>query len=418
MLRLPSALLLLGLLNAQAQEGKPELDLKSLEPGILKLQTAAKKAIQDGTGNLDTQNVHWVFAFSTGHYKSDPLGAQAAREVATQLVQNLGVTGDRVTARAWEMQIWEHKPTTDLTRTLQGNTAEERTALQNLWPTTPQQESVGGHDTEQAIVSLTQEFQNDAGTLIFLVTNTAASIGAAGQKVLGLNAPDYLTALENWNRVDSTRDGATVTINYIVKTPERNITGSLDVILVAPRTFVGPALPEGKNREVLRQEKASEPVKPAESKPFPVALLLVPLLLGIAYLLYRTFAGGGSRGGWVLEVEGQRFDLAGIPVQKVVVALAGTGVSSEDGTHVVNVPQAPAEKFAEIIRVPNGIKIRSTSENFELKEIDGKVATRDLVLPFKPDLPDHSAVFAGEVRSSSGIPRHIERTLQIRLVKE
>lgn len=412
------AVLTMCMLTAQAQEGKPELDIQSLKPGIEKMQETIKKTVQESGGNLDTQNIHWVFAFSTGHYKADPLGAQAAREVANQLVQNLGVTGDRVTSRAWEMQLWDHKTSSERTRTLKGNTPEERLALQNLWPTTPQQGSEGGHDTELTIVELAREFQNETGTLLFLITNTAASIGTSGQKVLGLNAPEYQSTLENWNRVETTRDGATATLPYVVKTPERNITGSLDVILVAPRNFIGTSLPEGKTRDALRAEIAAVPQKKTESKPFPVGLILIPLALGGLYLLFRVFSGGSGRGGWVLEVEGQRFDLSGIPNQKTIVALAGPGVSSEDGGSVVNIPQAPNEKFAELVKVSNGIKIRSLSESFELKEVDGKVALREPTLLFKADLPDHSLVFGGEVRSGSGVPRNIEKTLQIRLVKE
>ncbi|MFC6804023.1 hypothetical protein ACFQDE_21670 [Deinococcus caeni] len=103
-----------------------------------------QEAVTTAGGDLERSQVNWVIAFSTGHYKADPLGAQAARELATQFVQRAAVQGDQVTARAWEMDIWEYRNPSGLTQII-GNDAQadlERTA--KLWPTTPAVGSVGG----------------------------------------------------------------------------------------------------------------------------------------------------------------------------------------------------------------------------------------------------------------------------------
>lgn len=95
--------------EAQTRQGKAELVRSSLEPSVARLVSSVTDAVKDAGGDLERSNAHFVVAFSTGHYKADPLGAQAARELATQFVQKVTVPGDRVTARAWELQPWAYR---------------------------------------------------------------------------------------------------------------------------------------------------------------------------------------------------------------------------------------------------------------------------------------------------------------------
>ena len=81
-----------------AQEGQLKLEPKSLEAGEAQLAQVIQDGVRRAGGNLETQSVHFVFAFKTGFFKDDPIRADAVREVASSLVKNLAVAGDRVTA--------------------------------------------------------------------------------------------------------------------------------------------------------------------------------------------------------------------------------------------------------------------------------------------------------------------------------
>ncbi|WP_188905181.1 hypothetical protein [Deinococcus aerophilus] len=86
--------------HAQTSAGKAELARESLEPSVDRLIQVVSGAVSEAGGDLARSQAPWVMAFSTGHYKADPLGAQAARELASQFVARQAVTGDQVTARA------------------------------------------------------------------------------------------------------------------------------------------------------------------------------------------------------------------------------------------------------------------------------------------------------------------------------
>ena len=199
-------LLLPGAAQAQGVKGKTELDRASLKPGIDRLLSSVNQAVTVAGGDLERQNAHWVLAFSTGHFKSDPLGAQAAREVASQFVARQAVSGDRVTARAWELQPWTFRDASGLTQPIGSDIQGDKSGVDRLWPTTPAVGSLGGHDTERAAVAFTREFANLPDTVLILLTNTAASVGASGSKLLGTNAPEYQDMLQKWMRVAGSQD--------------------------------------------------------------------------------------------------------------------------------------------------------------------------------------------------------------------
>lgn len=417
---LPPLVLLAATAHAQDPQGKAELDRASLEPSVQKLGATVRRAVRQAGGDLERQNVRWVLAFSTGHYKSDPLGAQAAREFASGFVNANAVQGDQVTARAWELNVWPHKGEAESTLTIGADARADKARAANLWPTTPAVGSLGGHDTERAAVNLVRSFTRDPGTVLILVTNTAASVGAPGGRLLGTNAPEYQALLRGWTRLggDATRDGATLTVPYVVKTPGGNLGGELETVVFVPRTFAGAQMGTPGRAERLAQENnAPTPARSGNRGGAGVLLGLLGLAVvgGLIYAASRRLGGRGGRA--TLRVEGQSFQLADFPNNRVVCVLAGPGFRAEDDTPVVAVPGAPNEKFAELTRVGNDVRVRGTSETFELREVDGHVVTGATTLRLRPEVPDHALEFTGEVRAASGVPRPVTKTVNLTLTQ-
>jgi len=402
-----------GSVLAQQSSGKSELSRPSLEAGTQQLVTLVKKAIKQSGGDLERSNANWVFAFSTGHYKSDPLGAQAAREIATQFVNRVAVTGDSVTARAWELAPWSERDSSLLTLKLGSDLIADKARVSALWPTSSAVGSAGGHDTERAAASFTQEFQNDAGSVLILLTNTAASVGAPGEKLLGQNAPEYQEALTRWNRVAGTQDGASLDLPYVVKAPSGDVQGQLQAVVFVPKTFTAAALSQSRTALLGSQQNAAAPAAGPRLNPLPFIILLVLIALG--FVVWRLLGGKGSGGGSAtLRVGDQSFALRDLPQGRPFCVIAGPGYQSESQTPVVPVPGLPAESVAELSRQGREIKVRGTSETIRLSSVGGKVVAGDTVtLRLKPDQPDQPLEFSGEVRSSSGVPREVNKTVNV-----
>ncbi|PTA68625.1 hypothetical protein C8263_07295 [Deinococcus arcticus] len=402
---------LLSAASAQATKGKTELDRSSLTAGVDRLVGTVQEAVTASGGDLERQQAHWVFAFSTGHYKADPLGAQAAREVATQFVQRMAVTGDQVTARAWEMTTWEYRNPTALTLKLGNDLAADKARVTNLWPTTPAVGSAGGHDTEQAAVELTQVFANDAGTVLILLTNTAASVGAGGSKLLGTNAPAYQGLLDRWTRVDGTQDGATLNLPYVVTSPNGDVQGQMQAVVFVPKTFTSAQL-TASTRSVQLQDKAA--AKPSGQKGASVVPLLALLVLGGAgFAAWKLFAsGGGGRGS--VRIAETTFALRDLPKGKPFCVLAGPGYSGEDDIAVVPVQGFPSARIADISWDGKALKVRGVHDDVKLNSVSGRVVASDsATLPLRLDEPDMPLEFSGEVSGAGGVPRTINKTVNV-----
>ena len=97
----------------------PDADIEKLDAlaASTKRSRAAtiREAVKGAGGDLESQGVNLVLAFKTGYFKDDPLRASAARGVATALVQDLLVAGDRVAVRAYEFGLWDFQPTDRVT---------------------------------------------------------------------------------------------------------------------------------------------------------------------------------------------------------------------------------------------------------------------------------------------------------------
>lgn len=396
---------------AQTRQGKAELVRSSIEPSVSKLIQLVKDNVTASGGKFEQSNAHFAVAFSTGHYKADPLGAQAARELATQFVQNVAVPGDRVTSRAWELASWTYRDPASSTLQVGNDRADALSRISALWPTTPAVGSLGGHDTERAAVEFTEEFNNDAGTLLLLVTNTAASVGVPGEKLLGANAPEYQKVLGRWNRVSGTQDGATLNIPYVVSNPAGDREGQLQVVLFVPKTFAGVPLASSTRTQLLSAKATSTPAKTG-------GMNFAPLLLGVLALgggaAAWKFLGGSKGGASSVRIGDQTFSLRDLPASRAFCVVAGTGYVSEGDVAVVPVPGLPPERIAEIMRMGKELRVRGLHEDVRLSSVGGRVVVGDQAnVPLRPEEPDVPLEFSGEVRGPGGVPREVTRTVNV-----
>lgn len=394
-------------------QGKPELDRSSINVSADKLVSTVQQAIKDSGGDLERQSAQFVLAFSTGHYKTDPLGAQAARELATQFVNKLAVSGDQVTARTWELGLWPYRNDQSATVRIGSDMAADKLRAADLWPTTPAVGSVGGHDTERTAVELGQQFPNTAGTVLILLTNSAASVGNIGSKLMGTNAPEYQTFLSHWNRVGGTQDGATLGLPYVVKSPSGNVQGDMEAVVFVPKTFTAAALSAPTRAERRKQVTAPSAAPASRGSAFPLVLIGLIVLGGLGFLLSRVLrGGGGSRS--TLRVGDQTFSLSDAPQNRPFCVIVGPGYVSEDDVPTVPIQGFPAERVAELSRKGKDVQVRGASENVRLVSVAGRVLSDNAAtLRLQPENPDQPLEFTGEVRGTGGVPRTIQKTVPL-----
>ena len=413
---------------ATIPQGKPELDRSSVTASADKLVQAVRQAVTASGGDLERQNADFVLAFSTGHYKTDPLGAQAARELATQFVNRVAVTGDRVSARAWELGLWPYRNDQGASIQIGTDAAGDKLRAADLWPTTPAVGSIGGHDTERAAVELAGQFPDSVGavasgagavpkstgTVLILLTNSAASVGSAGAKLMGTNAPEYQALLQQWNRVSGTQDGATLSLPYVVKSPSGNVQGDMEAVVFLPKTFTAAALAIPTRSERLKQPLAAPATSRGGTSAVPLVLLGLLALGGLGFLLSRVLRGGGGGGRSTLRVGDQTFSLSDAPQNRPFCCVAGPGYVADDGVPVVPVQGFPPERVAELTRRGRDVQVRGTSETVRLASVAGRVLSDNLAtLRLQPENPDQPLEFSGEVRGSGGVPRTIQKTLPL-----
>jgi hypothetical protein len=284
------------------QQTQPRLDKSSLVESYLQLKEKVIQAIRDRGGDPENQQVHWVFGFSTGHFAADPSAAEAARYLASKIVEDLAKVGDQVSAYAWEMEVWDHLSGGTRTVTIDAKTPEYAEKVHNLWPRTPRAGSVGGHDTERAIVEIVRDIENRIGNTqnvcMILITPTAASVAASGTKVWGQDHPEYQEILKDWHRVidpslSGASRGASIQVPYrVVKLSGVTVRRTLDVVLVVPRQFVGtpvqPPTPPTPNEELPRNTSPDSNVNAIKNQKNGSILIvfLLTTLIVLAFLSY------------------------------------------------------------------------------------------------------------------------------------
>jgi hypothetical protein len=417
----------MGISVTQAQEGQLKLDPSSLKASQGQLSQIVQEAVQKAGGTWETNAVHWVLAFKTGYFKDDPVRADAAREVAGQLIQNLAVAGDRVSARAFEFGLWEYKNAADTTFTLSSSATSDASKTANvleLFPLTPKSGSLGGHDIERAAVELGTEFSQASDTVLVMLLNSAASQGAPGEQLIGSNAPEYQTLLESWNRLPGTKDGATLEMPFKVIQPNNAAPteAKLAVVVFVPKTFSSVTLSGGTRSELLAGTRIA-PVTPASTGGgFPFWILLIPLAIGAIFIM-RNLGGSssGSASSWMLELNEtspSSFRLSDSKNNGTIVLVVGTNYSNDGGDTIATHPKAPSTgKLVRFVRQGNNIKVDGTEASLELKTLDGDTVIGSAIV--KPDSSgvDHTLEFQGDVMNSTGALRSTTVSLRFRLVK-
>ncbi|MEN3001564.1 MAG: hypothetical protein ABDI19_06940 [Armatimonadota bacterium] len=387
----------LGLIVASApqQRVQPRLDRRSLNEAYPALVDAILNAVREGGGDVRTQYIHWVFGFSTGHFAADPTAAEAARYLASKIVADHAKVGDQVSSYAWEMELWDHLPKQPRTVTIQSKTPEYAQQVYNLWPQTPRKDTVGGHDTERAIVEIVQEIGDAQDAIIILFVPTAASIAAPGTKVLGQNHPEYQKVLMRWKRFIDTglsgaSRGASMQVRYrVIKPFGETVHRTLDVVLLVPHRFAGrpvafvadsqPAkLPE------QRRGQDGKPDAPRDEKPntllprtgavvgtilrvilvISIAALAIALVIASIFLIMK----------WILPsplsvtINSEHLHVLRSGNERIIL----TGSNAEytpEGWHKVVLNGAPPKEFARIRRQGAGIVVSAENSNMQVDDM-------------------------------------------------
>ena len=406
-----------------AQEGQLKLDEASLQPGTSRLETTIQDAVRAAGGNLETQGVNLVVAFKTGYFKDDPVRASAARVVAGALVQDLLVAGDRVTVRGYEFGLWDFRSADAITAQITKSSRTDPTKVVDFsrsLPTTPRAGSQGGHDTERAIVELGEAYSDASDTVVVLLSNVAASQGAPGERLLGSNAPAYLSTLERWTRVAGTQGGASVELPFKVNVPNASpIEAKLEAIVLVPKTFTGATLSGGTRSELLGGASTTtlSSAPTSSGGGFPWWLLLIAAFVIAAFLFLRGRSSGGG-GKLKLEINGQTYVLTDIPNGRTVVTLVGRGsTQSVDGV-TLEIDKAPSEPFARVSRDQNGVKLEGIGNAFTLNTVDDLPSEEPARIKYDPAKGEHTLGFAGYVTSSTGSKQKVSLTVTLGFNRE
>ncbi|MEJ5253122.1 MAG: hypothetical protein WHX60_14675 [Armatimonadota bacterium] len=292
------------------------------------------RSVSESGGDLEKQQIHMVFAFSTGHFNKDPLAAQAAREIAWRVVRDHLIKDDRVSCFAWEMDVWKHLPDDrENSVLLEGSDAASKEVVRNLFPTTVKDGSIGGHDTEQAIVRITGTLGSASDAVIVLLTNDAQSVAPAGMQTIGTDNPVYQQVLQWWKRMPQVnKSGASLELPYQVGRADGKILNrKLDVVVVIPRKAQLPMIQGYTRSESLK--RSSRPVQPPD---YPhkqrwkgilqwlvYGGLLVLLVLMVVALGRHVSVRGSSSSPYKLKIRGEQVEVNNTPEGAIICLLVG-----------------------------------------------------------------------------------------------
>ena len=321
---------------AQAPVGESRLDADSVERVAVALEELILDGVRLGGGDLEHVHADWVFVFSTGHFPGEPIRAQAARETALELLRRLAVPGDTVSAFAFEMEVWPHPGAASNPIELVADGPRALESVARMFPLTAQSGSVGGHDTERALVDIAERVGESDGPIVVVFTNRAASITTdpATRPLIGEDAAPYQALLSTWRRAPAVnRSGASYEAVYdVTRWTGEQVINTLDVVLLTPAAFMARAT--SAPRSELRASFFTVPpvVEPPPEAPagngrigWLLAVLAVAALAGaLLYLLRsgRLRLGGTTR---VVSVQGATLGLADVREGTVVCRLVPRG---------------------------------------------------------------------------------------------
>lgn len=241
-------------------------------------------------------------------------------QVAAELTRLELLPQDSVAIAAWEGSVWDWKEPA----TVQGaDGAARATWVTSLLPKTAQQQTQGGHDTEQAIVDIVNHLQQAgpeelAHSIIVMIAGDERSEAGEGQKrTLGTNAPTYLGALKQVSRFPA------LPLTYTVRDKALSTSKQyrLDVVLLLPKSFHSDRLSAPRTQLLtsaspsinsdthgsgtVTQQKEQERHGPN----WPLIIVII-LAIGIGVALLATKAmqrpGRGKRQGCAAQAEHRR----------------------------------------------------------------------------------------------------------------
>ena len=232
-----------------------------------------------------------MFAFNTSHFGEDGIQAGVMRTVVSRAAEKLMMPGDVCTIASWDMTLWDFKNPIAIRGDSESDIIKE---IQPL-PTAPRNDSHGGHDTEQSIVDLIQKLKAtpNAGrdSIVALLVNDEHSqmpeVPAAGDRLLGSNAPAYQAVLAEYTRLPKESIPYQVTKQAVGNQP---LDRKIDVVLLVPKQLISTPLASGTRSEWHKAH-------PAGSGSFPLGLILgilalLAILVAIIFFVLPKMKGG------------------------------------------------------------------------------------------------------------------------------
>lgn len=392
------------------------LDEASIEEAARTLQNAIHSAVSQAGGDLERQHVHLVLAFSTGHFNKDPLGAQAARQIAWMVVKDLLVAGDRVSVFAWEMNLWDHLQGKENSLVLGGSDEASKTPVQDLFPNTVQDGSEGGHDTERAIVEVTRGLGDARDAVIVLITNDAQSVAPKGQQTIGADNPEYQQVLQTWQRLPQVNErGASVELPFLVlKATGDTQPRRLDALILVPRWYDAASLGQASRTQLLTSTVAGgqddESTTSTETGGttnggggkgngflrVAIPLLIIALIGFVVWYIIKILPNGVPDP----KIEGTTIPFAQLKPGEVICTVVGQGYSDPVAGKKVEVSRIPPLLVAQL-KKEGKKQIRVENKEFKLVGINNRPkAVRATLSPNSL----YTLTFAGDVPQGAGLP--------------
>lgn len=415
-----AAALPFSLTAAQTPPATVKLDAQQVEQASDALYRSIAGAVTAAGGTPETTHLNLAIGFSTGHFASDPGMAEAARAIASALVNRHLVNGDVIHAYAWEMNVWPYQDAAGqpftVTSSAPGSTG--KTDVNRLWPRSARPGSTGGHDTENAAVEISRNLDKPQETVIVLLTNTAYSVASATEKPIGESSSAYSPVAKTYTRVPAVNSsGASVALPFRELTSGRD--RHLDAVLFVPTSYQAGTL-DGASRSTLLTTSTDRAPAASGRKPSPllwVALGVIAAAL-VAWLLLRRRPSGTTtpapravQGGTptLLDVDGQTVSLAAPGSE---VRLVRRGYAPPDERTIVLAEGQLPTVLARFVIGRKDLEIK-LDKNVRLGAIDGKEATT-ASLPLRAGV--YRLDFKGTYQDKESLPpKPFTTTVRIRL---
>lgn len=379
------------------------LDEASVKQAARILEQSIRSAVSQAGGDLEKQHVHLVLAFSTGHFNKDPLGAQAARQIAWLVVKHLLVAGDRVSVFAWEMSLWDHLQGKDNSLVLQGSDEGSKLPVQDLFPNTVQDGSQGGHDTERAIVEITRRLGDARDAVIVLITNDAQSVAPRGQQTIGADNPEYQQVLQTWQRLPQVNErGASVELPFLIHKavggmqPRR-----LDAVILVPQSYGAAGIVQASRTQLLTPGQGGSGLLL-----FVILLLISAPIVVLVWYIITVLPNGVPEP----KIEGTTIPFAQLKPGEVICTIVGQGYSDPVAGRKVEVSRIPPLLVAQL-KKEGKKQIRVQDKEFKLVGINNRPDTVRTTL--SPN-SFYTLTFAGDVPQGAGLPpRRVEVQIHV-----